>query len=683
MLVTGRSDSRLTARGALLAVGLLAAAGAAKAGSFDIVPSYSGSFPESLKPAVEHATQLWEGWLTNSPSGEASTLELTFGWQSLGAGILGTSMISWWGHAAGFAMTPAQYMVGTGVDSQGLDGVITFNSDQQWYEGTDGVPPSTEFDTVTVALHEIGHHLGMMASYRYLLVGWGWGFPEGLFGDYHLTRWDTYLRDQDGDAPAPWGTPEDFDETGQVTLVSPSAVIANQGNPVPIYTADPFEAGSSLAHVSQDGDALMWPSISSGVSRHGLYDYEVGIFTDLAWGIRRVYEVHATGIENRLWHHGAAWAGGLHPAAGAAVYLDAAVSSPYYVTVIKDASAASLGVSGPARLDIDAGTLTVSGATSLHTGDAQFTVKPAGTLQTAELTVEQGLLLLTGGTATVAGDLTLGGSPGATGSCTISAGSLSAANLYVGHGGGGTLTMNGPAAELTISGKLSLGPESVLSAVSGATIHMTGLAIENHSTNPAALAGLANLTLILEGGTEMVADVEAAGQDLGLAPAGWEDNFALGTLQLGGAAAGRIRLVNAQLNHDPPADEALYVNDLVLNPGAAIDFNGLNLYYLNGGIPKRLYAGDANLDGAVDGADYTVWADHLEMTAASWQIGDFNGDGIVNGADYTLWSDNYHAELAGAAVPEPAALSLLAFGACLPLLRRRGQPAAGQMSRLA
>ncbi len=50
--------------------------------------------------------------------------------------------------------------------------------------------------------------------------------------------------------------------------------------------------------------------------------------------------------------------------------------------------------------------------------------------------------------------------------------------------------------------------------------------------------------------------------------------------------------------------------------------------------------GDANGDGKVDGADYTLWADHYK-TAGGWAGGDFNNDGTVDGADYTIWADNF------------------------------------------
>ncbi len=77
--------------------------------------------------------------------------------------------------------------------------------------------------------------------------------------------------------------------------------------------------------------------------------------------------------------------------------------------------------------------------------------------------------------------------------------------------------------------------------------------------------------------------------------------------------------------------------------------------------------GDANCDGAADGMDYTIWADHYRQPGC-WLDGDFSGDGLVDGADYTLWADNFTG--GGSSVPGPTAFSLLAL-AGLALLRRR------------
>ena len=51
---------------------------------------------------------------------------------------------------------------------------------------------------------------------------------------------------------------------------------------------------------------------------------------------------------------------------------------------------------------------------------------------------------------------------------------------------------------------------------------------------------------------------------------------------------------------------------------------------------------DGNGDGAVDGADYTLWADNWGRTDANGAAeGDFCGNGTVDGADYTIWADEW------------------------------------------
>ena len=83
--------------------------------------------------------------------------------------------------------------------------------------------------------------------------------------------------------------------------------------------------------------------------------------------------------------------------------------------------------------------------------------------------------------------------------------------------------------------------------------------------------------------------------------------------------------------------------------------------------------GDANRDGIVDQADYTLWYNHYGATGAAWGDGDFNSDGIVDQADYTAWYNHYGAT--GGAVPEPMAFVLLSVGGmALAARRKRRKP---------
>lgn len=96
-----------------------------------------------------------------------------------------------------------------------------------------------------------------------------------------------------------------------------------------------------------------------------------------------------------------------------------------------------------------------------------------------------------------------------------------------------------------------------------------------------------------------------------------------------------------------------------------------------------LYApllGDANFDGRVSGADFTVWADHFGASG-DWSDGDYSGDGQVTGADFTIWADHFGQavtlDVMSMPAPEPSASSLtLTTVASLPLLSillRRGR----------
>jgi fibronectin-binding autotransporter adhesin len=105
-------------------------------------------------------------------------------------------------------------------------------------------------------------------------------------------------------------------------------------------------------------------------------------------------------------------------------------------------------------------------------------------------------------------------------------------------------------------------------------------------------------------------------------------------------------------------------------------------------LVKYTYFGDANLDGKVDGSDYSLidagYASHGSLTG--WYYGDFNYDGVVDGSDYTLIDNAFNNQgstltsaaivaavtdqVAPAAVPEPASAAVLA-GLALAGFRRR------------
>ena len=218
-----------------------------------------------------------------------------------------------------------------------------------------------------------------------------------------------------------------------------------------------------------------------------------------------------------------------------------------------------------------------------------------------------GRLLISGGIMTIGGSLDVN-------QLTVGASSAS-----------GSLSITSASARVDISGLLSIEPKGSLSGVPACTIHMTGSEFRNASTDANALAGLANLRMIFEGGDANEDPFEVGGRDLGADANGFVGNFGLGTLELGGqGGAGRVVLVD--LFDNQPASsgtEALYVQDLIVNTGSELWLNGIHLY-VNGVLVNP---GEGGLYGG----------------------------GVIS-----------------AGVPEPGAMCLLLAGS-LALLRRRGR----------
>lgn len=99
--------------------------------------------------------------------------------------------------------------------------------------------------------------------------------------------------------------------------------------------------------------------------------------------------------------------------------------------------------------------------------------------------------------------------------------------------------------------------------------------------------------------------------------------------------------------------------------GATVDATSVLLRYT--------VAGDANIDGTVNGSDFNLLAMNFGiLSGKSWYFGDFTYDGAVNSADFNVLAGGFGYTIAtqpGSSVPEPAAGAVLL--AAVLLTRRR------------
>jgi hypothetical protein len=152
--------------------------------------------------------------------------------------------------------------------------------------------------------------------------------------------------------------------------------------------------------------------------------------------------------------------------------------------------------------------------------------------------------------------------------------------------------------------------------------------------------------------------IEAAGEDRGPWPIGLEDNFAIGTLTL--AANAVVQVVDEFDNQQDgliACDEALYVDTLVVSPGAVLLTDGCHVYYnelTNDGVVPGLgvdvlqildpIAPDIDGNGEIDAFDLAFllgsWGPCPEPCApgepGNTCDADFDDDCFVNAFDLAI-----------------------------------------------
>ncbi len=189
-------------------------------------------------------------------------------------------------------------------DLQG-DVLLTVNSSINWYLGTDGQTPTTKYDLVTVALHEICHGLGFFDSMNSEGTAGAWGI-----GSFPII-YDTFIENLSGDRLTDTLKFRNHSASlltqltgGQIYFNGPLLKNYTLGGRAKLYAPPKWDAGSSISHLddvaSPNIDGLMTPFIDLGEAIHDPGKFTLSILGDLGWINTRIIPTPVRDTESHL-----------------------------------------------------------------------------------------------------------------------------------------------------------------------------------------------------------------------------------------------------------------------------------------------------------------------------------------------------------------------------------------------
>ena len=195
----------------------------------------------------------------------------------------------------------AKLQTGTDLNDGDADGTVNVNFGQPWELDLTATPSDSQYDFYSTMYHEFFHALGFASSMSQD------GSP--VFGDKSAGNWvafDQFIVDKNGNPvidPSSFALNQSTWDAASVGGASPAdglffngsfAVAANGGQPLGLYSPNPWEGGSSSAHLDDQNPALaglmMLAATDTGPGARTLSAVEIGVLRDIGYTVAAVPE---------------------------------------------------------------------------------------------------------------------------------------------------------------------------------------------------------------------------------------------------------------------------------------------------------------------------------------------------------------------------------------------------------
>jgi hypothetical protein len=176
------------------------------------------------------------------------------------------------------------------------------------------------------------------------------------------------------------------------------------------------------------------------------------------------------------------------------------------------------------------------------------------------------------------------------------------------------------------------------------TVHIGGLNLSGGAT-ASMTAGTNDVLIVAAGGTFSIASgstLNINNNFVDLVNAGSTGLSAVDALLASGYKGGSW--TGTGITSSNAAGDNSHLTAVAAATGLTAAFDGISPNAADV-LLRYTYYGDANLNGSVDGSDYSL-EDFAALNGLSGAVGwvDFNGDGIINGSDYTLLDNAYNTQ---------------------------------------